>query len=93
MKQIGNICPKKWLMFLVMFVAAVFFTAGSSIAGVPNETCAGCHENAEGFHNTPHGTYFGKDSKLMEYGCESCHGSALEHIEAGDPEKIINPAR
>ena len=94
MKLPGNVFPKYLRgsgMFLVLFVTAVLFAAGSSMAGIPDETCADCHDT-EGFHNTPHGTYFGKDSKLMEYGCESCHGSALEHIEEGDPELIINPA-
>jgi DmsE family decaheme c-type cytochrome len=39
---------------------------------------------------TPHGTYLGADVGA-DNSCESCHGSALGHIEEGDPAKIVNP--
>jgi len=29
----------------------------------------------------------------MEISCESCHGSAVEHVEDGDADKILNPAK
>lgn len=40
------------------------------------------------FHNTSHGVYL---SDAGDETCEGCHGSAVEHIEDGDPEKILNP--
>ncbi len=80
------------ILLLLVVMGAGFGVAGNAGADVPNDVCANCHEQTETFHQTLHGIYFSEDSDLMEYGCESCHGSAVEHIDEGDPEKIINPA-
>lgn len=63
--------------------------------GLPNETCIDCHDEVgEAFAQTPHGIFFSGQSELATYGCASCHGSGLEHVEeGGDPDLIINPAR
>lgn len=57
-------------------------------AEVKNDVCAGCHDEvSEMFHNTVHGTVISGDAT-----CESCHGSAVKHIDSGDPADIMNPA-
>ena len=67
----------------------LLFIIGSVSAGVKNEVCADCHTDiSEMFHNSAHGVYL---SDAGDESCESCHGSAVEHIEDGDPTKIINP--
>ena len=77
---------------LLLFFGLMLLTT-QAFAGVSNDVCANCHdETATGFGHTTHGIYFSSKSSLSENSCESCHGSAVEHIEDGDPEKIINPA-
>jgi DmsE family decaheme c-type cytochrome len=60
---------------------------------IDREVCADCHDLVEAFDKTPHGMYFSDDVRLSEAACQSCHGPATEHIEDGDPAKIINPAQ
>jgi DmsE family decaheme c-type cytochrome len=63
-----------------------------SAAEVPNDVCAGCHPDvSEAFATTPHGIYLSR-TPGVDNSCESCHGSAVGHIEEGDPAQIINPA-
>jgi len=69
-----------------------FLLTGNLTAGVPNDVCADCHEISETFHKTPHAVYFADDPELAENSCEACHGSAVDHVNEGDPELILNPA-
>jgi len=80
-------------MFLII-MGGVLCGAITSVGGVPDETCADCHDElVAAFEQTTHGTYFGEMRRMEGQSCESCHGSAIEHIEDGEPESIINPAR
>ncbi len=77
-----------------LLMALLLATPVPLVAGdVANEVCADCHDNVENFHLTPHGRYMSDRPALEEFSCESCHGSAVAHIEEGDPAKIINPAK
>ena len=96
MKQTGNGITNTALMAVLsvlLLFGVVLFVSGNAAGEVTNDVCADCHDLVDAFANTPHGTYFADDSKLATAGCESCHGSAVEHIEDGDPAKIINPAK
>ena len=73
------------LLFLV--------TVPAHAQGINREVCADCHDLATHFEATSHGAYFADDSRLAETGCEACHGPAIDHVQDGDPDKIINPAR
>ena len=78
---------------LLLFVGILLLMSQPILAGVSNEVCAGCHDEvSEMFSNTSHGIYFSSKSHLQDASCESCHGSAIDHIEDGDPDLIINPA-
>lgn len=60
---------------------------------IENDVCAACHEDyADGFAHTAHGVYFNSRPALAEFGCESCHGSGIEHVEDPQPGNILNPA-
>ena len=79
---------------LLLILGLFLVVPGSVGATVTNDVCADCHDEvSEEFHKSAHGTYFSQDTKLAAASCESCHGSALAHIESGAPEDIINPAR
>jgi len=80
------------LLLLLSLLSAILL-ALPSVAAVPDDVCAGCHEMAEEFHATAHGTYLAGSASWSNHTCETCHGSAVEHIEDGDPAKIINPAK
>lgn len=83
-------------LYLVLLLAVPAFgvlLAGDLCAGVANSACADCHELSETFHNTPHGVYFSQDAELAEASCEKCHGSAVDHLNSGDPKDILNPAK
>lgn len=73
-----------WIVIILLPLAVA--------AEVPNETCAACHDQAQTWGATPHGVYFSDHAQLASASCEACHGSALGHIEGGDPSQIINPA-
>lgn len=91
---VGKANPKPTLIVLPVAVLVFgFMLSGSLSAGVPNSVCADCHEISETFHNTPHGVYFSEDAELAEQSCEACHGSAVDHVNEGDPELIINPGK
>ncbi len=82
----------RYRKFLVigMGLLAILLVAPASFAGVANDVCAGCHDEvSESFHKTSHSSYLVQE----QFSCESCHGSAIDHINSGDPEQIINPAR
>ncbi|MBU8932659.1 MAG: DmsE family decaheme c-type cytochrome [candidate division Zixibacteria bacterium] len=81
-------------IILLIVVGSVLCCAITSVGGVPDETCADCHDElVAAFEQTTHGTYFGEIGRMEGQSCESCHGSALEHVEEGEPESIINPAK
>jgi len=75
-----------WCPFLL---AAACFVALPADEG-EGSVCAVCHEDVvAAFEGTAHALAPGWDP---ETGCQSCHGSGEEHIDAGgDPEKIIRP--
>lgn len=81
-------------LLLVTAVAVVGLAVTSVRAGdVDNETCLSCHDDiGENYNLTAHGTYFTSRPALSEYGCESCHGSGVEHMNDPTPENILNPA-
>ncbi len=80
-------------VWLMMLAGCLFVSSAAVAAGVPNDVCAGCHDEiVEAFSQAPHGVYFSKNSRLADNSCESCHGSAAAHVEDGDPALIINPA-
>ena len=89
----GPAALKPLMIMAGLLVTACLLLPGTIAAGVPNDVCGDCHDIVEDFKITTHGASLGYGSKWAETSCESCHGSALEHIEEGDPEKIINPAR
>jgi DmsE family decaheme c-type cytochrome len=79
----------------VLVMTLALMLPGSVLSGdVTNDVCADCHEDvSEGFHMTAHGIYFSSRPALSEFGCESCHGSGIEHVEDPNPGNIINPAK
>jgi DmsE family decaheme c-type cytochrome len=59
---------------------------------VGSDKCKDCHEGIVGsFRANIHSkaAYYGD----TDSGCESCHGPAGTHVEAGDPAAIRNPAK
>ena len=84
------------LWFCLALFAALLWMHPPAVqaGGVANEVCAACHDEiSEAFALTPHGRYLSERPGMAEYSCEACHGSAAEHVEEGDPDKIINPAK
>ncbi len=79
---------------LLLAALAVCLTISMTVsAEVENSICADCHDEvSEMFHNSTHGIVFSGDPSLEKASCESCHGSAVDHANDGDPELIINPA-
>ena len=82
------------LLFGALCCALLISPLSAFAGGVGNDVCAGCHEEAsENFHLTAHGVYFNSRPAFAEYGCESCHGSGVEHVADPSAENILNPAR
>ncbi len=80
------------VIMLVVIMSLALGVSTATFSAVPNDVCADCHPDVvEAFSDTPHGVYLGKTAHAANT-CESCHGSALGHIEEGDPAEIINPA-
>lgn len=54
---------------------------------VGDEACGACHEDAIGaYSHTIHAKALGEKNartEAMRFGCESCHGPGLAHVEAG----------
>ncbi|MDF1544125.1 MAG: DmsE family decaheme c-type cytochrome [bacterium] len=90
----GNRERKGVVLKLLLATLVVCLTIGVSVsAEVENSVCADCHtELSEIFHNSVHGIAFSGDMNLEKASCESCHGSAVDHANEGDPALIINPA-
>lgn len=89
--------PGKLVLLLVatcslLLLAAVLAFAKGDAGYVGSEKCKECHADlAKAFSTNIHakaGAYGFKDA-----GCESCHGPASGHVEAGDTAAIINPAK
>jgi len=56
--------------------------------------CAECHEEVvKAFGASTHGRAWHYDSHYGTASCESCHGDATRHIEAGDGTNIVNPRK
>ena len=78
---------------LLLIVGLLLLVSQPVMAGISDEVCAGCHDElSEMFSGTAHGIYFSSKNHLQDANCETCHGSGIDHIEDGDPDKIINPA-
>ncbi len=89
----GPVAIPALILVLSLLFGAVLCNTSVLAGGIPNETCLDCHDEVgEAFAQTSHGLYFGVRPALSEYGCESCHGDGVAHVEEGDPELIINPA-
>lgn len=72
---------------------ANFGTAREDDSGyVGSDACKDCHEDQfKAFSHTSHAQL----SKISSWkgkvtGCEACHGPGKEHLEEGDPKKIIS---
>ena len=71
-------------MLFVFFMMPNIRTAMGSEGYAGIETCKGCHEDkAEGFNRSMHGKLENTRTPAAKEGCESCHGSGLEHANAG----------
>ncbi len=80
-----------WALVIVLGISVAL--VGSALADVSNDDCTACHEDVgEVFMKTSHGIFL-MGTTYEETSCESCHGSGDAHVEEGDPEKIINPAK
>ena len=87
-------------LMLLAGLTGMLFSAAAAVPPPPetgpvgNETCLACHDEVgAAFPQTPHGVYFSKNVELLDNSCEACHGSGAVHVEEGDPEAIINPAK
>jgi len=81
------------LLLLLFMIIGVSVAPSVKAQGLPNEVCADCHdETVADFPKTTHGIYQTVDSTQVKIQCISCHGPATEHVEDGDPAKILNPA-
>jgi predicted CXXCH cytochrome family protein len=65
--------------------------AGATFVG--SDACAECHETiTKPFRTASHAALRAKGTNAFEVGCESCHGAASLHVEAGGGKgNIINP--
>ncbi|MCD6250261.1 MAG: DmsE family decaheme c-type cytochrome [candidate division Zixibacteria bacterium] len=92
MKQTTKAGPR-WLATALIAVALLLMGQGL-LAGVPDETCADCHDEvAEGFAETMHAKFLADRADLEGHLCESCHGDGTAHVNDEDPALIINPAK
>ncbi len=61
---------------------------------VGDETCLDCHGDiGENYEKTTHGALSVLSSTQRVILCESCHGPGSAHVDAADPELILNPAK
>ncbi len=91
MRQTNKAGP---LWLALVLIASVTLMSQGLVAGVPDETCADCHdETAAGFAETMHAKFLADRADLEGYLCESCHGDGTAHVNDEDPAQIINPAK
>ncbi len=65
-------------------------SASETVAAV----CADCHEErVSSFAGSVHGRAYAHRADMTTASCESCHGDATAHIEAGDGTNIVVPNR
>ncbi|RLB00514.1 MAG: cytochrome C [Deltaproteobacteria bacterium] len=63
---------------------------------VGSQACAYCHQDVvKDFSASIHGRIAAFEIKPSTEvrGCEACHGPASKHVETGNPQYIINPAK
>ncbi len=74
----------------LLLLAAVAALTAQDKGFIGSDKCVVCHEErSTGFAANPHAVL--SDSKrweAQEIACESCHGPALEHVEALDPTRL-----
>jgi DmsE family decaheme c-type cytochrome len=83
---------------LLVAGALVLLVAGAPVAtaagATVGEVCADCHEErVQSFAGSVHGRAYAHRDDMTAASCESCHGDAAAHIEAGDGSNIIVPNR
>lgn len=79
-------------LFLIISASAyASLPGGTSIPQIGNQACLECHEDhsLEGVGNI-HYRIRPSELRGTEMSCESCHGSGTEHMEEGDPSKILS---
>lgn len=80
---------------MLLVVGLLLFFGPSAVAEAQEDafSCSDCHEIAETFHANPHVRgHVDDDGVIPNAVCETCHGDATEHMEAGgDPELIFRP--
>ena len=81
-----------WAVVITVSVLLAIGLAVPVSSAVPDDVCADCHEIATTWGQTSHGLFFVGEAAERGAGCESCHGDAVEHVQDGDPAKILNPA-
>ena len=94
-RRAGPFGPGRTVGLVSLVLMGLVLGSGVSVlAGIPDETCADCHEEvAAAFANTAHSKFFSSRPELADYFCEACHGDATAHVEEADPELILNPAK
>ena len=86
---------KKLFLPAVLACCLLLAYAGRSLADTGyagGDKCKECHDGLVGsFRSNIHSkaAFYGAKNA----GCESCHGPAAAHVEAGDKAKIRNPAK
>jgi DmsE family decaheme c-type cytochrome len=80
---------KKYSIFLlIFFISLLMLVVQREVVGAEEyagiDTCKGCHEDKfEGFIKGMHGKKENPRTPAAKEGCESCHGSGVEHANAG----------
>lgn len=63
---------------------------GDEAAPLTWEDCFACHDEAEAYATTGHGSAMVRaDPALLDRSCVTCHGDATEHVEDPLPENIV----
>ncbi len=75
---------------LLLLTALPLTLAAQEKGYIGSERCVVCHEDqSKGFSSNPHTALAESDRwEGGRFACESCHGPALEHVEALDPSRL-----